>query len=168
MAWVLSNWWHGSFVFLVIGDMSSWWLVTCVLGVWWHGFFVFLVMLTLFLVDLSPVIGRRSFVSENPSRIPTRLQRGTCTCIIKVLLKVSSLATTWFISDQPTFLQHKFGLSITNSAFLTKREDMIGCTAPLPVGHPCPGRCPTLETRWTFSSPPCEQSVERMFISFCK
>ena len=120
----LGVWWH---VFLVIGDMGPWWLVTWVLfvlGDWWHEFLVigdmgcvfgdmgslcswWLVTLTLFLVDLSPVIGRRSFVSENPSRIPTRLQRGTCTCKIKVCVQFGH----YLVHFWPTkmIVQDKFG-----------------------------------------------------------
>ena len=47
-----------------------------------------------------------------------------------------------------------FGFGLINQA---KLIDII-VYSPLPVDRPCPGRCPTLGTRWTFSSPQCEQS----------
>ena len=73
------------------------------------------VVITLFFEVPSLVIGRSSWVSTIPSRIPTRLHRGTCT------LGYFSLAS----------IGSSYPLEVINGA-------------PLPVGHLFPGRCPKL------------------------
>ena len=73
------------------------------------------VVITLFFEVPSLVIGRSSWVSTIPSRIPTRLHRGTCT--------LGYISLVWIGSSYP--------LEVINGA-------------PLPVGHLSPGRCPIL------------------------
>ena len=73
------------------------------------------VVITLFFEVPSLVIGRSSWVSTIPSRIPTRLHRGTCT--------LGYMSLVWIGSSYP--------LEVINGA-------------PLPVGHLFPGRCPKL------------------------
>ena len=84
----------------------------------WHCWWMWRVdpvVITLFFEVPSLVIGRSSWVSTIPSRIPTRLHRGTCT--------LRYLSLVWIRSSNP--------LEVINGA-------------PLPVGHLFPGRCPKL------------------------
>ena len=85
----------------------------------WHCWWMWRVdpvVITLFFEVPSLVIGRSSWVSTIPSRIPTRLHRGTCT--------LGYLSLVWTnLSSNP--------LEVINGA-------------PLPVGHLFPGRCPKL------------------------
>ena len=73
-------------------------------------------MITLFFEVPSLVIGRSSWVSTIPSRIPTRLHRGTCTLGYFSLVSIGS----------------------------SNPQEVIN-GAPLPEGHLFPGRCPKLE-----------------------
>ena len=72
-------------------------------------------MITLFFEVPSLVIGRSSWVSTIPSRIPTRLHRGTCTLGYFSLVSIGS----------------------------SNPQEVIN-GAPLPEGHLFPGRCPKL------------------------
>ena len=74
------------------------------------------VVITLFFEVPSLVIGRSSWVSTIPSRIPTRLHRGTCTLGYFSLVSIGS----------------------------SNPQEVIN-GAPLPEGHLFPGRCPKLE-----------------------
>ena len=73
-------------------------------------------VITLFFEVPSLVIGRSSWVSTIPSRIPTRLHRGTCTLGYFSLVSIGS----------------------------SNPQEVIN-GAPLPEGHLFPGRCPKLE-----------------------
>ena len=73
------------------------------------------VVITLFFEVPSLVIGRSSWVSTIPSRIPTRLHRGTCTLGYFSLVSIGS----------------------------SNPQEVIN-GAPLPEGHLFPGRCPKL------------------------